>query len=82
MSSFWVEDILEQHGIHLKIIEDKFVKILVCEAQIYNFTYNMTTSELAIIFQEQDVTVKIDILIKVLTKCLVGIKKGNTVKNY
>lgn len=77
-----MDDILEQHGIHLKIIEDKFVEILVCEAQICNFMYKMTTSELAIIFQEQDVTVKIDILIKVLTKYLVGIKKGNTVRNY
>lgn len=37
------------HGIHLKIIKDKFLKILVCEAQIHNFTYKMITSEMAII---------------------------------
>ena len=77
-----MENILEQHGIHLKIIEDKFFKILVCEAQIRNFTYKMITSEMAIIAQEQDVTVMIEVSVKILTKCSVGIKKGITVRNY
>lgn len=49
MSSFWMENILEKHAIHLKIIKDKFLKILVCEAQIHNFTYKIITSEMAII---------------------------------
>lgn len=56
MRFFWMENILDQHGIHLKIIEDKFFKILVCEAQIRNFTCKILTSEMAIIAQEKDVS--------------------------
>lgn len=51
-----MENILDQQGIHLKIIEDKFFKILVCEAQIRNFTCKILTSEMAIIAQEKDVS--------------------------
>lgn len=75
MSSFWIENILEQHGIHLKIIKDKFFKILFCDAQICNFTYQMITAEMANITQERDVTVITDISIKILTKFSVWLKK-------
>ena len=64
MSSFWMENILEQVGIHLRIVKDKFFKILVCETQIHNFIYTVITSEMAVIAQEQNVTVVIDISIK------------------
>lgn len=36
------------------------------------------TSEIPLISQEQDVTAIIAISVKILTKCSVGIKKGNT----
>jgi len=59
-----MENILEQVGIHLRIVKDKFFKILVCETQIHNFIYTVITSEMAVIAQEQNVTVVIDISIK------------------
>lgn len=72
-----MEKILKQHGIYFKIKEDKFFKILGCEAWMHNSTYEITTSVIAVISQEQDVTVMIAISVKILTKYSVGIKKGN-----
>lgn len=71
-------NILEQHGTYLKIKEDNFFIVLVCEAWIHNSTYKIMTSEIALISQEQGVTVMIAISVKILTKYSVGLKKGNT----
>lgn len=71
-----MENILEQNDIYFKIKEDKI--LLGYEAWMHNYMYKIMTSEIAVISQEQDVTVMIAISAKMLTKYSVGIKKGNT----
>lgn len=61
---FWLENILGQHGIYFKIKEDKFFKMLGCEAWIHNSLYEIVTSEIAVMSQEQNVTVMIAISVK------------------
>lgn len=73
-----MKNILEQHGIYFKIKEDKFLKILSCEACMHNSIYEIVTSVIAVISQEQDVKVMIAISVKILTRYSVAIKKGNT----
>lgn len=59
-----MENILEQHGIYFKIKEDKFFKILGCESWIHNSMCEIMTSEIAVISQEQVVTIMIAISVK------------------